>query len=218
MLKFCKTVVLTVIILHAAAQNPLPDFSVDSLGKNRTRISWVNSFGAGIIQISVQSSYDSVKNFRTFFSSPSPQLPQNGIVDTRPSGGRMYYRIFYAYSGGSYMFTKTRSVGSGPVTQTDQPNPNINTEPIVNYNVPSRYVSINQHGFPEIKLPDAAAKKYRIVFFDENHAEIFALNKITDTDLVVDKTNFLHAGTFYFELYNGDKLVEKNKIYLQKEF
>jgi len=217
MLKYVITVALTGIILHAAAQNPLPDFSVDSLGKSRTRISWVNPFGAAIIQINVQSSYDSIKNFRTFFTPTSPQLPQNGIVDSRPAG-KIYYRIFYAFAGGTYTFTQSKVAGSGAAMQTDQPNTNIVTEPPVNYNIASKYVVVNQHGYPEIKLPDAATKKYKLIFFDENHNQLFIINKITDTDLVLDKTNFLHAGVFYFELYNGDKLVEKNRIQIQKEF
>jgi len=217
MAKLCITVFLTTIILNVSAQNPLPDFSVDSLGANRTRISWVNPYGGGLIQVSIQSSTDSIKNFRTFFSSPSPQLPQNGMVDKRPYGGKLYFRIFYAFSGGTYAFTKAKSVGTEQLAQTDEPRADIATGPTQS-NSPSVYVVVNPHGFAEIKLPEAATKKYKIVFFDENHTRLFTLNKITDTDLVLDKTNFMHAGYFYFELYDGDKLVERNKIYLQKEF
>lgn len=217
MFKFGLTVVLTSILLHAAAQNPLPDLSVDSLGKGRTRISWVNPYGEGLIQISVQSSYDSLKNFGTFFSSPSPQLPQNGYVDARPHAGKIYYRIFYAFAGGSYAFTPSKPVGTGPVKQTDEPDATIVTSstPV---NSVSRYILVNAHGFAEIKLPDAADKKYKVVFFDDQNNKLFTLNKITDTDLVLDKTNFMRSGYFYFEIYNGDKLVERNKIYLPKEF
>lgn len=218
MFKRWITVVFTVIILKAAAQNPLPDFSVDSLGKNRTRISWVNTFGEGVIQLNVQFSYDSIKNFKTLFTSPSPQLPQNGYVDVRPNGGKMYYRIFYAFAGGSYTFTKSKSIGTGPVLQSDEANNNIIIQPPVDYNSPSRYIVLNAHGFPEIRLADADGKKYKVLFFDENHTPLFTLTKVTGPTLVIDKTNFLHAGTFYFEIYNGDKLVEKNRIYLAKEF
>jgi hypothetical protein len=131
----------------------------------------------------------------------------------------MYYRIFYAFHGGSYAFTPSKLSGTGPVVLTDEPNKNIVSQPVpANPNLPSTYVVVNSDGFPEIKLPDAAAKKYRLVFFDENRNRLFSINKIKDTDLVLDKTNFMHAGTFYFELYNGDELVEKNKIYLPKDF
>ena len=218
MFKFGLTVILTSILLHAAAQNPLPGLSVDSLGKGRTRISWVNPYGEGLIQISVQSSYDSIKDFRTFFSSPSPQLPQNGYVDTRPHTGKIFYRVFYAFAGGSYAFSQSKPAGTGPVRQTDEPDATIANTVTNPVNGASRYIMVNSHGFAEIKLADAADKKYRVVFFDDQNNKLFTLNKITDTDLVLDKTNFMRAGYYFFEIYNGDKLVERNKIYLPREF
>lgn len=218
MFKFGLTVVLISVLIHAAAQKPLPDLSVDSLGKGKTRISWVNPYGEGLIQISVQSSYDSIKDFRTFFSSPSPQLPQNGYVDARPHTGKIYYRVFYAFAGGSYAFSVSKPVGYGPVKQTDEPDATIAATGTNPYNSASRYVIVNSDGFAEIKLPDAAEKKYRVIFFDDQNNKLFTLNKITDTDLKLDKTNFMRAGYFYFEIYNGEKLVERNKIYLPREF
>ena len=218
MYKFSITVFLVIFVLHAGAQNALPDFSLDSIGKNRTRISWSNPFGTGLIQMNIQSSTDSIRNFRTFFSSPSPQLPQNGIVDNRVYSGRMFYRIFYVVTGGTYFFTKSKTASTALVALTDTPQANA---PVVNQeysDVPSIYVVVNRDGFAEIKLPDAADKKYKLVFYDNNHNPLFTINKIMDTDLVLDKTNFMHAGLFYFELYDGTKLIEKNKIYLQKEF
>ena len=217
--KFWITVIFAAFIIHAGAQNALPDFSVDSLGKNRTRVSWMNPFGESLIQMNVQSSSDSIKNFRTFFSTPSPQLPQNGVVDTRVLYGKTFYRIFYVVTGGAYYFTKSKPVGSGPAALSDNPNPNVPVAVVPdNSNMPSKYVMINQDGFAQVKLPDAADKKYKIIFYDSNHNLLFSINKIKDTELVLDKTNFMHAGLFYFDLYDGDKLIEKNKIFLQKDF
>lgn len=216
--KFWITVIFAACILRAGAQNALPDFSVDSLGKNRTRISWVNPFGTGLIQMNIQSSTDSIKNFRTFFSSPSPQLPQNGIVDNRVYYGKMYYRIFYVVTGGSYFFTKSKGVGTGYAQLGGVPNTSNYVANPENSNMPSMYVMVNQDGFAEIKLPDAAEKKYKLIFYDSNHNLLFTLNKIKEPNLVLDKTNFMHAGLFYFELYENEKLIEKNKIFLQKDF
>jgi hypothetical protein len=47
---------------------------------------------------------------------------------------------------------------------------------------------------------------------------LFELKNINEPALTLDKTNFLHSGWFKFELYNDEKLVEKNKFYLAKEF
>ncbi len=218
MYKFCLAVLLATIVSHAGAQNVLPDFSVDSLGKSLTRVSWVNPFGRELIQMNIQSSYDSIKNFRTFFSSPSPELPQNGVVDKRAYSGRMFYRIFYVITGARYYFTKSKTPSKAMPELSDKPREYTEPEVLVNSDLPSVFVVVNHDGFAEIKLPDAATKKYKLVFFDGDHKPLFTINKVTDTDLVLDKTNFLHAGLFYFELYDGVKLVEKNKIYLQKEF
>jgi hypothetical protein len=83
---------------------------------------------------------------------------------------------------------------------------------------PSIYVVSNPDGYVEVKLPDAATKNYKLIFFDTNGKKLFSLNHITDTDLVIDKVNFQHAGWFNFELYEDDRLKERSKILLQKDF
>jgi hypothetical protein len=95
------------------AQNPLPQFSVDDLGKGKIRISWVNPYGDACIQVSIQRSFDSVKNFRTILSALSPGLPQNGFIDNDYAAPYSYYRIFYVLDGGAYYFTKPHKVLSG---------------------------------------------------------------------------------------------------------
>jgi hypothetical protein len=47
---------------------------------------------------------------------------------------------------------------------------------------------------------------------------LFEIKNIRQSGLTLDKTNFLRAGWFNFELYNEEKLVEKNKFYLAREF
>ena len=51
-----------------------------------------------------------------------------------------------------------------------------------------------------------------------NNKLMFELSEIKDPTLIVDKTNFQHAGWFRFELYDGDQLKEKNKLFIPKEF
>ncbi len=104
------------------AQNPLPDFVVETLGMEHIRIAWANPFAEGCVQVSVQKSYDSLRNFRTFFSTPSPELPQNGIVDNSPAYGntRVFYRIFYVLEGGAYYFTKSKIATTGATTELSQ--------------------------------------------------------------------------------------------------
>lgn len=68
-----------------------------------------------------------------------------------------------------------------------------------------------------IHLVDAATKKYRVKFFDENNNFLFELTRLTDEYLIIEKVNFVHSGWFFFEIYEADKLVEKNKCFIAKD-
>ncbi len=83
---------------------------------------------------------------------------------------------------------------------------------------PSKFVFTEKYGNVMIALPDAGEKKYSVSFFDENRKPLFEIKEIKSTQLTVDKTNFVHAGWFWFELYENGKLKEKNKLFLPKDF
>ena len=94
----------------ALAQNALLDFSVKELTKGKIQISWNNPY-KDCIQLAVQKSADSSKNFRTIFSAQSPELAASGFVDNNPFQGiKSYYRIFYVLDGGAYYFTNAIEV------------------------------------------------------------------------------------------------------------
>jgi len=82
----------------------------------------------------------------------------------------------------------------------------------------STYVYTGKYGNVHVMLPDAIKKHYAVKFFDENNKLLFELNSIKDSALILDKTNFRHAGWFRFELYEGDQLKEKNKLFIPKDF
>lgn len=267
-------------LIKANAQEPLPDFSADDMGNNKTRISWINNFGDSCIQLMVQTSYDSIRGFKTIFSTESPQLPQNGFVYSPTYPAKLYFRVFYILIGNTYYFTKAKkpaiavynpmvdeNINKNIVAKNEsqeQPKPEpvriitiktkdsiiakivyneyskfrdsiakqtkdtlfILSQDIVllkpfnpeNYYKPSTYVVTNKDGFVTIKLPDANKKNYKIVFMTMQNEKLFTINHIEDTEVVVDKTNFIHAGWFKFELYEDNKLKEKNKILLQRDF
>ena len=83
---------------------------------------------------------------------------------------------------------------------------------------PSTYIFTNHNGYVTINIPDAAMHHYRIVFLEEDGSLLFEIKHVKEAELVLDKTNFFHAGWFKFELFEDDKLKEKNKLYLDKEF
>lgn len=82
----------------------------------------------------------------------------------------------------------------------------------------SAYIFINKDGYINISLPLEGEKKYNVRFFEENGASLFEITNIKESPLIIDKSNFVHAGWFLFELYEDNKLKEKNKLYLPKEF
>lgn len=211
----------------------LPKFTVTNAGNNRYIVGWVNNYEL-VKQISIQRSHDSLKNFRTILTVTDPNAKQNGFADTKAPNDHMYYRLFVVLDKGQYLFTEakkpfldtsTRIPGNrltkNSSIETAQDSLNITIKPVVPKKpefIPSFYVYTNRDGYVFINLPDAARKKYRIRFYEEDDSFLFEIKAIREPALTLDKANFLHAGWFKFELYDDEKLVEKNKFYLAREF
>ncbi len=203
-----------------SAQDTLPNFAVKDVGNNRIIIGWVNNF-QNVKQISIQRSFDSVKNYKTILSVADPKAVQNGFADTRAPNDHMWYRLFYLLEAGKFYFTAAKK----PVIDTTKTAAiEIQSEKIIPVIkkpegfVPSFYVYTNKDGYVFINLPDADQKKYSIKFFEENNTFLFELKPVKETALTLDKANFYRAGWYLFELYNDEKLVERHKFYLNKEF
>lgn len=280
--KIFWVIVLFVISNEIHSQNTLPDFSVNSAGKNKVIISWKNTY-SNLVQVSVQRSYDSIKNFQTIFSAQSPELPGNGYSDnTVIASVKYYYRIFYVFDDGRYYFTKSKSatktvdivsqniIANNPRIIINKTDTNLNkllpekffyvydrnkdsllfvydtlsfsrfkdsivtrTKDTLNflndkeillkqYNSlvwrPSVYLFSSERGDLKINLPLVKTHKYRIKIFDDEGNELFDIKNITEGQLYLEKGNFFHAGWFRFELFEDDKLKERNKFYLEKVF
>lgn len=241
--------------------------AVSKVDEARIKIEWQNPYGDSLVQLNVQRSWDSVRNFTTIFVPISPELPQNGYIDETAGYNSIYYRIFYVLADGSFFFTKpSRNVpGSdftNAITEEQASDKNflitvhdddtvlaqLNYEAykrfrdsIVNntrdtlysltdadiliryYNnnirwIPSTHIFTNNDGYVQIFLLDAAQKNYRLRFYDERHKSIFSIQHVTEPQLLLDKTDFMHSGWFFFELYENDKVKERNKFYIPKDF
>ena len=207
----------------AYGQDTLPRFSVRNVGNNRIIIGWVNRF-PNITQISIQRSHDSLRNYKTILSVADPKAVQNGFADTKAPNDHMYYRLFFVLEGGNFYFSQikrpiydtTRQVTTAIISDK----PKVDTPVIEKPRgfVPSSFVYTNKNGYININLPDASKKNYSIKFFEENDDFLFELKNIKDKTLTLDKSNFIHAGWFKFELYNDEKLLEKHKFYVAKDF
>ncbi len=241
--------------------------AVSKASDTKVKIEWQNPFGDSVVQLNVQRSWDSVKNFRTIFVPLSPELPQNGYIDETGGYNTQYYRIFYVLGNGSFFFTKPKKTTTGSdftneITQDQATDKNflitvhdddsaIATlnydsykrfrDSIVNYTrdtlysltdadvliryynndikwIPSSHVFTNTDGYVQIFLADALQKNYRLRFYDENHKPIFSIQHVTQPQLLLDKTDFMHSGWFYFDLYEDNKVKERNKFYIPKDF
>jgi hypothetical protein len=137
----------------------------------------------------------------------------------------MFYRLFVVLDKGEFIFTKpkkpildttTKASVEAPIKKVDSV---IKTEPPKPPGfIPSVYVFTNKEGYVYINLPDAPQKKYSIKIFEEDGSLLFELKNINEKGLTLDQANFFHGGWFNFELYNDEKLLEKNKFYLSKMF
>src|ERR1700730_16537282 len=114
---FFALFLLSVFILpDAKAQDTLPGFSASLKSNGKVLISWRNGYPS-INQISIQRSSDSLRNFTTLITVPDPRIPENGFVDSKGNGAKMYYRIFILFPNSKYMFTKSRRAVLEPVEQ-----------------------------------------------------------------------------------------------------
>ncbi len=106
-----RSVLLSFLLLcllpAARAQDTLPRFSLRNVGGNRIIIGWTNKF-EDIRQVSIQRSFDSLKNFRTILTVPDPTTPQNGYVDTKAPNDHMFYRLYIMLDKGIYLFSDAR--------------------------------------------------------------------------------------------------------------
>jgi hypothetical protein len=229
------------------AQDTLPKFSLVNAGNNRVIIGWVNKFD-NVKQISIQRSHDSLNGYKSILTVADPNSPQNGFMDAKAPNDHMYYRIYVMLNGGMFLFSEAKrpvidsqylSKNLGKQNPNDPfekakpvviqlngfpgtdsvgvPNP-VTLKNKTNAFVPSLYVYTCRDGYVCIRLPDEEkTKKYSIKFF-ENETPLFELKEIKERQFRIDKANFYHAGWFHFELYEDEKLLERHKFYLEKDF
>jgi hypothetical protein len=204
------------------AQDTLPRISVIGLS-GKVIISWRNTYGAKISNINIQRSSDSLKRFATIGTVLNPLNRENGYVDTKPPQDRIFYRVFIAFEGGEYIFSKSHR----PVIDTSADAISVIDFPLEERKepvkagepgfVPSKFVFTGRDNNVIINLPDAATRKFSIKFFDENDKPVFEINKITEPYLILEKVNFLHAGWFKYHLFDNDILLEKFKFFIARE-
>lgn len=219
MSKFFFLLILSLCALSLKAQDALPHITVKNLN-GRIVVSWVNQYKRKAKVVNIQRSYDSLRNYTTIGSVLNPENIDNGYADTKPPYINMYYRVFVAFEGGSYAFSEVKRPGKNPAPAELTSGDSIALKVPKPVPVPVKkvnYVFLGRENNVIIKLPDAGSKKYSIRFFDENSKPVFELTKLPEPELIVEKANFLRSGWYYFEVYEKDKLIQKDKFFLPKD-
>jgi hypothetical protein len=228
------------------AQDTLPKITV-TLYNGKAIISWKNTYTIQISNINIQRSTDSIKKFVTIGSVLNPMNEENGYLDNKTPAGKIFYRVFIAFEGGNYLFSKSYVPALDTAKRNNKEIMEFENEIIIkqraeykNEIVPnkkiilsdkkealaplpppvfitSKYVFVGKDNNVIIALPAAATNKMSIKFYDEDNSFLFELSKINEPYLIMEKVNFLHSGWFYFSLYANDILVEKSKFLIQKD-
>lgn len=79
---------------------------------------------------------------------------------------------------------------------------------------PSNYIYTTADGNINIKLPDAPGKKYYVKFMEPDGTFLFDIKEIKEPFLILEKAIFLHAGWFNFEIFEGNKVLEKWNVFI----
>lgn len=130
---FCITA-----LQYVSAQEILPNITVKNFN-GKIIVSWQNTYNIPVTNISIQRSFDSLKNFSTIGTVLNPQNLENGFADDKPPYSKMYYRVFISFEGGSYTFSSTVRPVKIPAFKKEIP---VTTEEI-SFN-PADSIEINQ--------------------------------------------------------------------------
>ena len=206
--------------LRASAQDTLPKFQVLNV-KGRVIVAFYNPFVAAL-QVNVERSFDSIRNFTTVYALSEPRQGVVTFSDNKAPNTHMFYRVFIQLQTG-YSFTHADT----PVIYIAPPPAIKKIEETVQAAAPasrrkpewepSPHIFTDDYGNVKVELPMPGAKKYLIKFYDDQQHFLFQMPDVKDLPLTIDKSNFLHAGWFNFELYVDGVLQEKNKFLLSKD-
>jgi hypothetical protein len=164
---FALLLLSTFILPYAKAQETLPGFSASLKPNGKVLISWRNGYPA-INQISIQRSTDSLHNFVTLLTVPDPRIPENGFVDSKSNGTKMFYRIFILFPNSKYLFTKSRRAdieSAEPTVAFVKPPVNEKQTPSKQPVPPTQKQVIQTADQPQVKpeIPTAESEKYLIL-------------------------------------------------------
>ncbi|MBS4063984.1 MAG: hypothetical protein KGZ74_05460 [Chitinophagaceae bacterium] len=232
-------ILLSIFSLCSMAQNDtLPKFTAKKKSGVIT-ISWINAF-KNASQINIQRSKDSNRNFVTIHSTPNPNAKTYSYIDKTAKNDTGYYRVFVLFEGTNYIFTRSQRAveikqeivekdpsvinvtGPEDVKSKDPKNrekipPPVTNTPVKKAWEPSVFIYTGDDGNVVIKLPDAATKKYSVIFSREEGRPVFVISHVKQPYLTLDKATFLKSGWYFFELREDGNVKERNKFLITRD-
>jgi hypothetical protein len=79
---------------------------------------------------------------------------------------------------------------------------------------PSAFIFSNEDGNLILLLPEAEKKQFELLVFKDDGTPLFKMKNIKERYLLIDKSNFYQSGWFKFELYEGNRIKEKNRFFI----
>lgn len=225
MMKQALVLLLAGLILTTSVygQEELPDFSVYKVGSGHVVISWTHNL-KDIKQVSVQRSHDPKNFFKTIATMADPTIMQNGLSDKKPPNDSMYYRIFVMQEGGRFFVTPVKqpavdSLGLAGAygSSNNAAQAKVTTGFLPAGFVPSTYIFTSPDRYVRVELP-LDNRRYDVKFFTEYNQPLFELKDLKEKRFKLDRSYFISAGYINFELFADGKLLEKNRLFLPKEF
>jgi hypothetical protein len=110
---------------------------------------------------------------------------------------------------GRKKLSNTRPVGVGDI-EADAP---VDQE----FKAPSVHVYTTPQGQVVMVLPPEKTNQFTLKFYKDDGTPLFTMNKVRDSHVTIDKTNFIRSGWFRFELYENNAMKEKNRFYIPRE-
>ena len=155
-------------------------------------------------------------NGRYFFTKVVLAVPDSTIDETKKlTAADVKAAIAAAKAAGVATTNNPPGINTGakdPLKEKEKVKEEPKEEKIVWH--PSNYIYTTADGNVNIKLPDAPGKKYRVKFFEPDGSFLFDIKDVKEPFLILEKAIFLHAGWFNFEIYEGDKLLEKWNLFI----
>ena len=168
------------------AQDTFPKVSVKNINK-QIIVSWKNNYGAKISYINIQRSKDSLKGYRTIGTVLNPLNKENGFVDGKTDSTNYFYRVFVAFTGGTYFFSKAQK----PLIDTIRkkvaaPLEIAIVEPEAELPLPSLPPTL-----PQIKKGTKVKEEEELIIFRKFHPKRIPIGFIPNKFIFTDKDNNL---------------------------